>query len=149
MTQNKTKQSKFMQSHLAILKRVFTARQIASWVLLVTTQFFPVSENMVQQKCYVTRKRKIPLPHHLTNGHWSSLMYPLVASYNLLDEQLHYSGPNEEQVTLPGWTLDKMQFLTSSLPALGFNMIAVFREARERFNVNGDRNRWAEDKSLT
>ena len=61
--------------------------------------------------------------------------YLLVASYDLLGGRLDYSGPNEKQVTLPGRTLEKMPILTSSPPALP-NMIAVFREARKRFNVN-------------
>ena len=63
--------------------------------------------------------------------------YLLVASYDLVGGRLYYSASNEEHVTLPAWTLDKMPPLTTSPPALGPSMITMFKEARKRFNVNG------------
>ena len=63
--------------------------------------------------------------------------YLLVPSYNLVGGRFYFSAANEEQVTLPAWTLDKMPLLTSSPPALGPSMMTVFKEARKRFNVNG------------
>ena len=62
--------------------------------------------------------------------------YPLVASYDLMGGRFYYSATNEEQKTLPAWTLDKMPLLTSSPPALGPSMMTVFK-ARKRFNANG------------
>ena len=101
------KQSKIVQSSLAILKRVFAVKQITTFVL-VTTRTFPVGESMVQQKCYTkTRVGKVTMSTLFQQ--WAVATnhgYPLTASHDLLGGRLHYSASNETQVTLPGWTLD-------------------------------------------
>ena len=69
--------------------RLFTARQIASLVLLVTTQFFTVNESMVQQKRYTTsRVRKVCISTLFKHGQRSPFMgiqwSPLTTSWAAL-----------------------------------------------------------------
>ena len=76
-----------VQNWLAILNYVFTARQIASWVILAITQFFPVrawcSKNATSHHGWT----KSPFLHYLKNG-WAGGFIILPRMKN----RLRYSG---------------------------------------------------------